>query len=166
MYKDPLLHAIADLMNKYGPEKLKGRWSVGDSLAIPKGLLPHAFISYDSKAYFDVAAGEIRENSNIVISVAVDMTRELKVPTDRSDAHEMVVDFLTGLDAETLKLRSDCIVGVLRAHQDLDKPNNIYIEVGSETSVEYGIGLEKRGPGIVTAEGILRFQVTHDQMKP
>ena len=166
MYEDPLLRKIVDLMNAHGPKKLRGRWTIGDSLAIPAGLLPHAFVSYEGESISDIANGMLRNNSVVIISVAVDMKREFNQPTDRSDAHEQVVEFISAKEPATCKIRSDSILGVLRAHQDLDVEHNIYIEAGSETTVEYGIGLEKRGSGIVTAEGVLRFQVTHDQNKP
>ena len=166
MYEDPILRRIVNLMNQYGPKKLRGRWSIGDSLAVPKGLLPHAFVAYDAENISDIAAGELRVNAIVTISVAVDMTREINTPTDRSDAHEQVVEFISAKDTNSYQLKPDSILGALRAHQDLDLARNVYIEVGSETTIEYGVGLEKRGPGIVTAEGVITFQITHDQVKP
>ena len=91
---------------------------------------------------------------------------EINTPTDRSDAHEQVVEFISAKDTNSYQLKPDSILGALRAHQDLDLARNVYIEVGSETTIEYGVGLEKRGPGIVTAEGVITFQITHDQVKP
>lgn len=166
MYHDPILRKILDLMNTDGPKALRGRWSIGDSLAIPKNILPHGFIAYDSENVFDIAGGTLRDNANVVISVAVDMTRELQVPTDRSDAHEQVVEFMAKKDPNTFLFDTNSIIGALRSHQELDSEHNIWIEVGTETSIEYGVGLEKRGPGIVTAEAVLRFQVSHDQLIP
>ena len=166
MYQDPILHTIMNLLNEYGPKKLKGRWTIGDSLAIPKNALPHGFIAYESQAISDIANGELRNDCYIVISVAVDMTRELQVPTDRSDSHEQVVELLAGKDPSTFLFRRDSVIGALREHQELDHDHNLWIEVGSETTIEYGVGLEKRGAGIVTAEGLLRFKLTNDQVIP
>lgn len=166
MYEDPILRKILDLMNTEGPKALRGRWSIGDSLAIPKNILPHGFIAYDSENVFDIAGGTLRDNANVVISVAVDMTRELQVPTDRSDAHEMIVEFMAKKDKNTLEFDKNSIIGALRSHQELDMAHNLWIEVGTQSSVEYGVGLEKRGAGIVTAEGVLRFQISHDQLIP
>ena len=166
MYTDPILKKIVDLMDAEGPKELKGRWSVGDSLAVPKGTLPRAFISYDRTAVSDIAQGELRTIYNVVITVAVDMTREFSVAVGRSDAHLMVVEFLEAKDPDSLLLKNDSILGVLRKNQDLGAEQNLWIETGTETTVEYGVGIEKRGVGIMTAEGVLRFAITHDQVIP
>lgn len=46
-------------------------------------------------------------------------------------------------------------------HQDLDVNQNLWINTdGGITEIDFGIGVEKRGPGIMTAEGLVRIQVT------
>ncbi len=165
-YQDPILRKIKKLMDEQGPKDLRGRWAIGDSMNLPAGALPRGFISYDTELVRDIANTELRDNCSIVITVAVDMKRELQVPTDRSESHEQVVGYLAGKDPDTFQFKRDSIIGVLRGNQDLDIGHNLWIEVGTETEVDYGVGVEKRGPGIVTAEGLIRFQLTHDQLNP
>ena len=165
MYNDPILKKIVEILNLYGPVKFKNRWTTGDALSIPKEALPRGFVAYSSENISDIAAGTLRDNAEIVISVAVDATKEFSSPTTRADSHEQVVEAIAGKNSD-YSFKSDSVVGCLRAHQDLDVEQNLYIEVGSETTIEYGLGLEKRGPGVVTAEGVLRFRITHDQNKP
>lgn len=165
MYNDPILKKIIEILNLYGPKKLKNRWTTGDVLSIPKGAFPRGFVAYSSENISDIAAGMLRDNAEIVLSVVVDATAEFNSPTTRADSHEQVIGAIAGKNAD-YSFKADSVVGCLRAHQDLDVPQNLFIEVGSETVIEYGLGLEKRGPGVVTAEGVMRFRITHDQPKP
>jgi len=166
MYNDPILQAIIDLLDKYGPKKLKGRWHSGDSMCIPKNILPCGFVCYDNEMVRDIANGTLRNTMTIQITVAVDMTRERSVPAARADSHEQVVEFVAGKDKNTWQLKPDSVLGALRANQSLYETKNFWIEVGTESTVNYGIGMEKRGAGIITAEGVITIQATYDQVAP
>lgn len=167
LYEDPILRKVMDLLNASGPRELRGRWTIGDSINIPKGILPHGFIAMDNTSHSYAANSEIRTQFNVVISVAVDMLAEFNKPTDRSDSHEQVIALLEKRN-EDFTVAEDSVLGCLLKHRDLDENENLSIDVGDEGDFEldYGIGTEKRGAGIVTAEGILRFQVTLDQVAP
>ncbi len=151
-------------MDEHGPENLKGKWGVGDPIVVEVQALPKAFISYDNVMISDASSSDLRFNNNIVISVVVDMKREFSAPTKRVESHEQVIEMIAGRD-DNMNIREDSIVGCLRKYQDLEN-GKLWIEIGTETEIDYGLGIEKRGPGIMTAEGLIRFQVTLDQIKP
>lgn len=164
-YEDPILKRLKGLLNEYGPPELRGRWSVGDSLNLPASALPRGFVSYDTERFTDISNADLRDNCNIVITVAVDMKREFEVPTDRSESHEQVVGYLCPKD-EQLRISPDGVLGCLRKYQDLYSSENLWIQTEGDTEVDYGLGIEKRGPGIMTAEGKIRVTLTSDQRKP
>ncbi len=165
-YEDPILRKLKDLLDEYGPKELRGRWSIGDSLNLSAGSLPRGFISYDAVEIDNTSNATIREMSAVVISVAVDMKKEFNSSVDRSDSHEQVIALIAARN-EDLSFKNESVVGCLMKHQDLDSSQNLWINTdGATTEVDYGVGIEKRGPGIVTAEGLVRIMITHDQLTP
>lgn len=161
-YEDPILRRVKELLNTHGPKELRGRWSIGDSLNLPANSLPHGFITYDAVEINNDSNMVMQGKNSIVVSVAVDMKREFNSPTDRADSHEQVVAFIAARD-DDLSFADDSIIGCLLKYQDLDMTRNLWINTdGAIAEVDYGVGLEKRGPGIMTAEGLVRFQITHD----
>lgn len=167
LYEDPILRKIRDLLDESGPEELRGRWTIGDSLNIPKNILPHGFIALDSSNHSRDANAEVRTTFEVLITVAVDMQNEFNTPTDRSESHERVVSLMEGRN-EDYTVSENSVLGCLLKHRDLDPEQNLLIDVGDEGDfdADYGIGAEKRGAGIVTAEGLMRVRVTLDQIAP
>lgn len=162
-YEDPILRKIKEVLDEKGPAELKGRWSIGDSLNIPANSLPRGFIAYDSTSIDNTSNSTIRSLCSVVISVAVDMKKEFINSTDRADSHEQVVELIAARN-DDFTFTDDCIAGCLMKHQDLDVNQNLWINAdGGITEIDFGIGVEKRGPGIMTAEGLVRIQVAHDQ---
>lgn len=165
-YEDPILRRVKELLDKNGPKELRGRWSIGESLNLPANSLPRGFISYDTTNVDNASNATIREMSSVIVSVAVDMKKEFNTTNDRSDSHEQVIGLIAAR-REDLSLTDDCVLGCLMKHQDLDVEQNLWINTdGATMEVDFGIGVEKRGPGIVTAEGLVRFQITHDGIMP
>lgn len=162
-YKDPVLQKIIDLMEAHGPAELKGRWGIGESMNLSAGSLPQAFVSYDTVQITDASSGTIEFSNNVVITVVVDMKGEFQSPVSNVESHNQVIELIARRD-EDLKIRTDSIVGCLREHQDVTP--NLWIDDGMPTMIDYGIGIEKRGPGIVTAEASVHFVVTNEQRKP
>lgn len=163
-YEDSILWKIIKLMDEHGPKELRGRWGVGDPIVVSAGALPRAFISYDTVTFSDASNTETNADSSIVINVVVDMKREFSASVNRVESHEQVIDMIQRR-RDDLLLDTESIVGCLLKHQD-DLGDNCWVNVGNPIETDFGVGIEKRGPGIVTAEGMVRFVVTHLQPTP
>lgn len=162
-YQDPVLAKIRDVLNAFGPQTLKNRYGFGDPLVVNQSELPMAFISYDTQEIGDFTSAELQSAMHIVINVVYDLKRDFGQGLSNVESHMSIVDFLSGRNPD-YSLKTDSIIGALRAHQDLD--TKLWIDVGTLSEVDYGVGLEKRGPGIYTAEGVLRFTVINHQIRP
>ncbi len=162
-YEDPVLVALRNMLNEHGPKDLKNRYGLGDPLVVNQSQLPMAFISFDTQDIGDVTNAEIQSDMNVVINVVYDLKRDFGQGVSNVESHMSIVDFITGRNPD-YSLKVDSILGALMAHQDLDE--KLWINIDSLSEVDYGVGLEKRGPGIYTAEGIVRFTVKNHQLRP
>lgn len=163
-YSDPILQKIVKLMNEHGPRELEKRWGVGDPIVVSAGSLPRAFIQYDNAVFSDASNAETNTDSAIVINVVVDMKKEFGSPKNKVESHEQVVDMIQRR-GDDVKISAESIVGCLLKYQD-DLGDKCWVNIGNPIETDYGIGIEKRGPGIMTAEGLVRFTVTHQQISP
>ena len=162
-YVDPILKQIRDILEKDGPEILRGRYGYGDPVVINKSQLtrPMAFISFDNDyEVHDSAGGEIESNMAIVLCVVVDMTKDFNQGTDARSHLELVE--LVAARHDDMTLRKDSIIGALRANQD--PGDRVWIDAGEETTVEFDA--TPRDKGLFTAEAIVRFKVKYAQFRP
>ena len=163
IYRDPILVKIRDTLNQFGPKQLKDRYYFGDPIVVNQSLLPVCFISYDKQTITDVTMSELESRLPVVLNVVYDMKRDMMQALDNIEGHMSLVDIIVGRNSD-YSLKKDSILGALRAHQDLD--TNLWIDVGSSSEADFGVGPEKRGPGIYTAEGVLRIQVLNHSLNP
>ncbi len=74
--------------------------------------------------------------------------------------------YLCGMDETTMDWLPDSFMSILRAHETLDGEHKLYIDLGSITDATILPGVEARGVGIFTYEGMIQFQVRHNQLRP
>lgn len=163
-YRDPIIARLAQLLTDEGPKELAGRYYHGDPVRVPgKSYLPAVFISKDDTTVGTVTNAEDETTTNLVINVVYDLSRDFSQAFDAISSSATLYDLIEGRgDDYTLKPAS--LVYVLRAHEQLDP--NLWMNLEEPMAVEYGVGIEKRGEGIYTAEAVLRVQVKHHQLRP
>lgn len=162
-YEDPVLVKVREILNTHGPRELKNKYGLGDPIVVNESQLPMAFISFDTQTVRVYTNAEIESKMNVVINVVYNIKRDFGQQLSNIEGHMSLVNLLSGRDSD-YSLKVDSIMGALRAHEELD--SKLWIDVGTLSEVDYGVGLEKRGPGIYTAEGVLRFTVMNQQLTP
>lgn len=164
-YVDPILKLIKDILDKEGPEVLRGRYGYGDPGIVSKSQIGRgiAFLSFDTDyTVHDSAGGEIESNMPIALCVVVDMTRDFNQGAD-ARSHSELVDLVAGRNPD-MTLKRNSIIGALRANQDPNHDERLWIDAGERTTIEFDA--VPRDKGIVTAEAIVRFTVKHSQFRP
>jgi hypothetical protein len=158
LYQDPTLMKVIEMLNQSGPVKLKNKYSIGDPIVVSQGALPRCFIQYDRTVVGFSDMSTLLKTKSILLNVVLDMKRDLNNPiTDVLNFNELA-DIVMGED-KNYKLRENVIVGALLS-QDFGE---LAIDLSNNVEVEYGIGVERRGKGIVTAEALVRFSLIHRQ---
>lgn len=165
-YRDPIIQKIIDTLESEGPQELRGKYQHGDTWMPNKEELPVVTVSKDNTRIGAASNAEDDQLLPMVINVIYDYMRDLTQSSDLAVGVTTLYDYCEGRDATTYMLKSDSIAYVLRKYPKLD--NDLYISVGpgEELQIDYGMGVERRGPGIFSVEAVIRFNVRFQQNRP
>lgn len=171
-YRDPIIDKIIEKLEAEGPSELVGKYYNGDVLLVPKSELPICSIAKDTTR---ISPADNMTDDNLmplVLNVLYDYTSDLDQSSD-------IVAGVTGLykmlegrgqddGAGPYDLNANSIAYILRKYQTLDAANNLWLQVGpsEETQIDYGLGIERRGPGIYSVEGVIRFSARVHTVRP
>lgn len=164
-YKDPILERIKKVLNEHGPAELKGRYGIGDPGVVNKSQLskPMAFISYENINIAVDTNAEDKSSLPIVIDVVYDMTKDFGQGLN-AFSHLSVVEYVYAQNPD-FTIKDDCIVGVLREHSDLTENEDsiqLFLDLQEPMRVEFDY--QNRDKGLVTAEAVVHFTVSKNQL--
>ena len=166
IYKDPIIKRLITVLNAEGPPALKNRYYYGDPIMVAKSVLPACFITKDETLITAETNMEDRNAVRLVLNVVYDLTRDFNKSLEQITGANSLYEMMEGRDATTYNLLPNTIAYVLRKYQTLDGSGKLWIDIDTETSVDYGVRLEQRGPGIYTVEGVISCVVRHVEVKP
>jgi len=165
VYQDPVLAKLVGLLNAEGPSELKNRYFFGDPLVVPRSQLPAVFITKDQTRIDEGSNAEDESRMVVVLNVVYDLTRDFNQAFNDINSANTLYDVVEGRNADyTLKPTS--LAYILREHQALDQPHNLWINHDTPLEPEYGVTVNKRGEGVYTVEAVLRIMVVHQQLRP
>jgi len=156
LYRDPITQKVIDLLDSSGPSKLKGKYINGDVLLPNESEFPMAYIARDTVLVTPASNMEDNHDISMVLTVILDIMQDLDGPHDLVQGMPELYEFCEARDGQ-FRLKNDTILYQLGKAQQLAP--NLWIGVGSPLSINYGMGIERRGPGIFSVEANIRFNV-------
>jgi hypothetical protein len=163
-YRDPILKALIDKLEAEGPEELRGHYIYGDTLAPKKSDLPVVSVSRDGTNIRSDGTMQDVHVSPIVVAIIVDWTTDLDQTFDLARGNNRLYRLVESRNPD-FTLKTDSLAYVLRDNQKL--ADNLFISINDNgLQMDYGLGVEKRGSNIFSAEGILRFNIELTTKKP
>ncbi len=167
-YRDPIITKLIALFEANGPEELKGKYYYGNLYALPQNqnVLPAVFISQVRDQGSAEGTGRDQSRKTYQINVSVELKKEWGRSSKAVETHMDIQRYLCGMDETTFDWLPDSFMYQLRANEQLDGANKLYIDLGSITDATILPGVEARGVGIFTYEGMIQFQVRHNQLRP
>lgn len=157
-YKDPVIEKLLALMQQAQPKNIK-KFHNGDRLIGPKREMPYLSIA---KSNTKVSPADNMEDQHIMqmtLTVVYDWTRDLNKSSELVAGANGLYELMEGRD-ENYQLKANSILGVLRANETLGEKIWIAVGDGEVAEVQYGLGVNRRGPGIFSTEAIIKFNVT------
>ncbi len=156
IYYDPIIKKVIEMLEAGGPTKLHGRYMNGDVLLPNKSDLPICYITKDQVSAAPANTMEDEHLQLLVATVILDFTQDLN---EASNIVAGVPDLWQMVEArdDDYQLLTDTLLYQLRNSQQLD--DKMWIGVGSPVQINYGMGIERRGPGIFSIEATIRFTV-------
>ena len=161
---DPLIQLVIDLLNKTGPTELRGRYINGDVSDAKAPELPLCYIAKDrynrpaSKQH-----GRLSTWPSLWLQLFTTGHRTLNKSYDMAAGFPKLYDMVEGRNAD-LSLKERTLFYQLRKAQQLAQ--NAWLGVGSTVDADYGIGINRRGPGSFSIEATIKFTVRVHTPRP
>lgn len=163
-YKDPIIELIIKKLNEVGPTKLRGRYINGDVLKPNKSEMPMAYVARDTTRAQSANNMEDEDLQNFVITVILDHTTDINIAYNMVAGTPELYDFMEGKDPTTMYLKKNTLLYFARSNQQL--ANKVWVALGTPVIINYGLGIERRGPGIFSIEATMQFTVRQHQPTP
>ncbi len=157
LYKDPIISKVISVLEDQGPSKLDGRYIHGDVLLPNKFDLPICYVTKDQVDTSPANNMEDEHQQMMVATVILDMTQDLNEAYNMVAGVSELFEMCEERDPDNYRLMPNSLLYVLRNSQQID--NKFWIGVGSPVRINYGMGVERRGPGIFSIEATIRFTV-------
>ena len=163
-YRDPIIQKIIEVLEANGPDELRGKYYNGDVMLVPKEELPVCSVAKDRTIITPADNMTDQHTINLVINVLYDYTSDLQNSFDlvagTTGLYEIMEGRISDLtDEKRYQFKNTALAYILGKKIQLD--TNVWISIGqgSNISIEYGLGVNRRGPGIFSVEAVIRTPV-------
>jgi hypothetical protein len=161
-YRDPIIQKIIDVLEPLGPSRLVGRYVNGDVLLPNESELPMCYIAKDTTVSQPADNMEDEHLQSIVATVIYSANESLNGLYDQVAGTPELYEMMEGRTDDYL-LKHDTLLYFATKNQQLD--DKLWIGVGNQSggnnavAVNYGLGVNRRGPNIFSVEATMRFTV-------
>lgn len=163
-YRDPVLKKLIDMLEKDGPEELKGHYIYGDTLYPNQSDLPVVSVMRSATSVKSDGTMQDVHRSGIEMAIIIDATEDYDKSFDLTRGTTRLYELIE-LRNDDYSASEGTIVHALRSNQKLD--DNLFISIRDDgLNVTYASGWEKRGHNIFSVEAILKFEIELTQPKP
>jgi len=165
-YKDPVIQALIDALEADGPQELKGKYHHGDVLVPAKSDLPMVTIARDRTRITQASDLEDDNDMPLVINVLYDYTQDLTNDFDVQAGITSLYRLVEEREPSNFRVKQGTLAWVLRNKQQL--ANKLWLAVGPNQvlDIDYGLGVERRGPGIFSVESVIRISARAHTARP
>lgn len=165
-YKDPIIEKLIQALDAEGPVQLRGKYRHGDILVPAKSELPLCTIARDRTRISQASDLEDDNDMPLVITVLYDYTQDLTNDFDVQAGLTSLWEIMEKRNSSNYAIEPGTIAYVLRHKQQLD--NKLWLAVGPNqvVDIDYGIGIERRGPGIFSVEAVARVSARVHSPRP
>ena len=145
IYSDPIIQQYISLI-KTNTDAYR-RFYQGDPIRVPQSFLPCCIISKTETRIAPITNVEDRHEMQLTLTVVTDMRAEIRDEKDIAPGTARLYELIEGRDADTLQLKSDAILDILRGNLLVDATLGLRTDLETITQAEYGLTVGKRAEG-------------------
>lgn len=164
VYSDPIIKKYIELIKAAMPGVFKYAYQ-GDPILVPKSNVPALIISKAQTRVGAMTNAEDEHEIRLVLTVITDIRDEIHDDKQIVPGVAQLYDIMEGRDAVTYALKTDTILDILRSNILIDSTYNLRTDLGSITTVDYGLTLGKRDKDATAVEGQVQFAATFSQVR-
>lgn len=162
-YSDPVIKKYADLI-KSKTSAFRAIY-FGDPIRVPTSKLPALIIAKRSSGISYITNAEDRHDVQLVFTVITDLRKDISDDTSIVAGISTLYDLIEGRDPNTLVLKPESLLSILRHNVDLNQNVQLYTDVSVPTKVDYGMTMGKRMEDHWGIEGTLTITATLVQLR-
>lgn len=163
MYRDPILKKYADLIDD-NCNKFKEIY-YGDPIRVPKSKLPALILEKTETRAGVISNAEDEHGIQITLTIITDIRREIGGESDLAPGISQLYELIEGRESDTLKLKTDSLLHILRNNVLVDSSSGLRTDLGSVTRVDYGMTIDKRAEGHYAIEAGIEFVASFRQLR-
>lgn len=162
-YRDPIIMKVITALETNGPSELVGRYHHGDLWAPNKSELPLCYVTKDRVFVQPTTNMEDENRHQLVATLVYDYTQDLDSAYDMIAGSAGIYEMVEKRNDDGT-LAEDCLLYQIR--RGIQLGTNMWMGVQSAVEINYGLGVERRGPGTFSVEATIRFQVVQHLETP
>ena len=164
IYKDPIIKKYQDLIKAAMPGVFKSFYQ-GDPIMIPKSSMPALVISKSRTRTGVMTNVEDEHEIALILTVVTDLRDEISDDKQMVPGIAQLYDIIEGRADDTYKLKTNTILHTLRSNTVVDADKNLRTDLGTITTVDYGLTVNKRAQGFYAIEGQVQFNAQYSQLR-
>lgn len=156
-YQDPIIQKYIDLFEANGLGVKK--YYHGEPVRVPASELPVAMISKRGTKVGPFNNADDEQEIALTITVITDIRADLSTEESQGDIAAGIAtlyEIIEGRNTD-FTLKSNTVLDILRGNITLDAVHNLRTDIGSITSVDYGLTFANRAPDQWTIEARVDF---------
>lgn len=164
IYSDPIIRKYKELIESAMPGVFRYIYQ-GDPLAVPKSNVPALIISKSQTRIGVHTNAEDEHEIRMVMTVITDIRDEASDDQKLVPGIARLYDIMEGRDETTYELKSNTVLDILRSNILIDATHNLRTDLGSITTVDYGLTLGKRDKEALAVEAQIEFIASFNQQR-
>ncbi len=164
IYADPIIRKYRELIERAMPGVFRYIYQ-GDPLAVPKSNVPALIISKSQTRIGVHTNAEDEHEIRMVMTVITDIRDEASDDQKLVPGIARLYDIMEGRDSATFALKPNTVMDVIRSNILIDAANNLRTDLGSITTVDYGMTLGKRDREALAVEAQIEFIASFTQQR-
>lgn len=162
-YKDPIIKAYTDLI-KANTNIFKAFY-IGDPIRVPISNLPALIISKNETRIGKLSNAEDEHGIAMILTVITDIRADIKDDKEFAPGINSLYNIIEGRESDTLKLKTDSILHILRNNLVVDAAKNLRTDLTTITRADYGMTIGKRAPDMWAIEAQIEFVASFIQLR-
>jgi hypothetical protein len=142
LYKDPIITKYFDLIRLN--TSIFQEFYYGDPIRVPASNLPALIMSRAQTRLSSLNNVQDEQSIELILSVVTDVREDLSDYTNIVAGVNSLYNIIEGREASTLQLKEDSLLNILRHNLLVDATNGLRTDLGSITTVDYGMTIGKR----------------------
>lgn len=163
IYSDPIITKYIDLI-KSKTDIFKGYYQ-GDPVRIPTSKLPCIIISKNRTELGQLSNVEDEQAMSLILTVVTDIRKDISDEKALAPGTASLYNIIEGREDDTLKLKTESILHILRNNLNVDISLGLRTNLGSVTSADYGMTIGKREPSSWSIEANIDFEAYFTQVR-